>query len=123
MIANTKEISKTSVWNILHEKGYSYQTAVEIPKLTKEQKLARKIHCEEWKDKDLSSIIFLDESYFHLFRNTLEVWTKEKKSYIERINPNKALIVWADISKKGKSEICVNEWGYRLNQDGYIEIF
>ena len=31
-------------------------------------------------------------------------------------------MVWVAISKKGKSEICVNEWGYRLNQDGYIEI-
>ena len=47
MIGNTKEISKTSVWNIFHKKGHLFQTAVVIPTSTEAHKFPRKIHFEE----------------------------------------------------------------------------
>ena len=121
-IATKIGISKTSVFYIAKELGYNFHYCEEIPKLSEENKMKRKAYCEQWKDKDLSKIIFSDESYFHIFRNTLGQWSKEKQIFVEKINPNKALMVWGAINWSGKSKLCIEEWGFKINQDSYIEI-
>ena len=64
----------------------------------------RKLHCEKWKDNNLSAIISSDEYYFHLFHNTPNSWTKEKHLYVEKIYPNLALMLWGSISS-GKIKV------------------
>ena len=121
-IAKQMNISQGLVLNIAHEIGYSFKYYEEIPKLTEIHKLQRKNHCQKWKDNDLLNIVFSDESYFHLFRNTLGTWTKETHVYIEKINPNKALMAWGAICFKGKAKLCIKEFGLKLNQEAYIDI-
>ena len=115
-------ICHQSVINYAHEIGFHFKYYQSIPKLNELHKLARKNHCLKWKDQDLSKIIFADESYLHLFRNTLGTWTKEDKVYVEQINPNKALMIWGAICTKGKSKISIKEFGLKWNQEIYIDI-
>ena len=121
-IASQMALSKTSIYNIAHEAGMAYRFYEEIPRLTQFHKDKRLEYALTWKDKDLDHIVFTDEVYFHLFRNTMGTWTSEKKVYVERINPNRALMAWAGISMKGKTKICIKDFGYKINADAYIGI-
>ena len=57
----------------------SYKFFEEIPKLTEDHKKKRLAHALKWKDDNFEDAVFTDESYFHLFRNTIGTWTKKKK--------------------------------------------
>jgi len=58
----------------------------------------------------------------HIFIFSGIQWTSEEHIYIERKNPNSALMIWAGISKKGKTPICIEEYGFKINQDEYKRI-
>jgi len=60
-----EEIRKKAI-----EIGYKYLTCTIIPQLTALHKQERFIYCSEYKDNDLTSTVFSDESYVQLFRNT-----------------------------------------------------
>ena len=45
-----------------------------------------------------------------------------KKIVIEQLNPNYALRIWGGIISKGKTQICINNKGFRINSETYIHI-
>lgn len=121
-IAGKLEISHYSVQKYAHLSNLQFRRFEEIPKLTEDHKKRRVEFCEKYRDEDFHNWFFVDESYFHLFRNTMGQWTSESHIYIERTNPNVAYMIWAGISKKGKTPICIEEYGYKINQDEYKKI-
>ena len=48
------------------------------------------------------------------------VW-KNEKSINRKINPNKALMIWGGISYYWKTNICINEFGYKVNSQNYTQ--
>jgi len=85
----------------------------EIPKLLETHKKQRVEFANKYRHSKFYSWFFTDESYFHIFRNTGGKWTAEKHIYIETI------MVWGGISRKGKTPLCIEEYGFKINQEEY----
>jgi len=117
-IAGINEVSHTTIINYAHKAKLNFRRYEEIPILTENHK--RLEFCEKYKSSFFRDWIFVDESYFHLFRNTMGAWTAETHIYVERKNPNPALMVWGGVSKQGKTPICIEEYG--ITQQEYKKI-
>lgn len=119
-VAIEYDVSKTSVFNIAKEFCLEYKYFNEEYEINENTAQKRKNYSNQWFDKDLSNMVFCDESYFHIFRNTIGSWTIEKKIIIEKVNPNYALMVFGAISAKGKSSIEICDKGFKINSETYI---
>lgn len=118
---------RTTIANTLKEMGFEFKKTKAIPYLTSKQISDRKEWTERWKEAKLTNVMFSDECYFHLFRNTLKKWFRDGESqiqqnFVKKLNPNLALMVWGCISWKGKSKLCVLESGFKITKEIYKEI-
>ena len=116
-------ISKTTCWRIAQDNELEFRKYGEMPNITEKASKQRLDFATNWLNKDLSGIIFTDESYFHIFRNTLGTWChKGAKPVVKKLNPNKALMVWAAIASKGKSNLWIGKYGFKINSEEYCKM-
>ena len=87
------DLSASTIQRIAHEKQLNFRYYEEKNFISKAVSEKRLEYANLLKNDDFKDFVFSDECYLHLFRNTLGSWTKESHLYIERINPNYALMV------------------------------
>ena len=72
------------------------------PMLTQQHKNARVQWAIKHKNDDWSRIIFIDETCYQLFRNTIRRWSLNPSAEVKRIPKNRQkIMVWGGISIKG----------------------
>ena len=122
-VAIKTKISKTTAWRIAQEYELDFRKYGEVPSITEKASYLRVDFANAWLGKNQSNFIFTDESYFHIFRNTLGTWCKKgTHPIIKKLNPNKALMVWAAISSKGKSHLWIGKYGFKINSEEYCKM-
>ena len=67
-------IRKSSVNNVRHELGFSYQNKRKAPRLTQDQKDLRVFFCSNHLNVDWTSVMFTDESRFSMNTDSLCGW-------------------------------------------------
>jgi len=94
-----------SVWTVrrqLERLGYTSTLPRGTPMLTQQHKNARVQWAIKHKNDDWSRIIFIDETCYQLFRNTIRRWSLNPSAEVKRIPKNRQkIMVWGGISIKG----------------------
>lgn len=118
------DLSKDSVERLMHSLGFHAIKPKTIPFLTEEHQMARKQHAELEMKKSWDNIIFTDECSVQLYRNTKKTWvsTINPPQIAQPKNPKLSIMVWAGISKLGKTKLHFCDKGTKINQDTYLQI-
>ena len=94
-----------SVWTVrrqLERLGYTSTLPRGTPMLTQQHKNARVQWAIKHKNDDRCRIIFIDETCYQLFRNTIRRWSLNPSAEVKRIPKNRQkIMVWGGISIKG----------------------
>lgn len=121
-VATKFKISHTSVENIAKSHDIVFKTFHVHEKISESIAANRLNFAKKYLNQGINNIVFTDESYFHIFRNTKGIWCqKDSNPIIRKINPNKALMIWGGISSRGKTNICINNFGFKVNSQNYTE--
>ncbi|KAL4467963.1 hypothetical protein ABPG72_021744 [Tetrahymena utriculariae] len=122
-VADTLKVDRVTALSKMHEIGMKFSIPQKIPQLNASHLQKRYDHCRQLKDQPMDNIIFTDESYFQLYRNTLGNWHFEQSSNYVCIPQSKVcLMVYGCISLKGKSEIYIYEKGFKVDSVAYCNV-
>ncbi|KAL4494413.1 hypothetical protein ABPG72_019823 [Tetrahymena utriculariae] len=122
-IADNLNVSKNTVLSKMHELGLKFSIPKEIPQLNASHIEKRLRHCTQLKDTNIQSIIFTDESYFQLYRNTIGRWHFEtEENYLCKPQTKVCLMVYGCISWSGKSRIYIYKKGFKVNSEVYCDV-
>lgn len=124
------KVSRQTVNRRLLERNLKSCVATRKPLLTKENRKARFIWCQEklsWTAEKWKTVLFSDESSFQLFSNRPR---RIRRSVSEKYNEDclapkvqkggGSVMIWGCLSGKGKGEMCFVEG--TVNSDKYIDI-
>jgi hypothetical protein len=89
--------------------------------MTEEHRVRRLEWANAHADDNWSQTVFLDETCFQLFRNTVRRWSKNPQAEVKRIPKNRQrVMVWGTISANGKIRLYMFEG--IMNSRLYIDI-
>ncbi|KAL4465551.1 hypothetical protein ABPG72_014000 [Tetrahymena utriculariae] len=103
--------------------GFKFSIPEEIPQLNAHHISKRLSYATQFKDTDEKSIIFTDETYFQLFRNTKGVWHKNTEQNVTMKPQTKVcLMAYGAISWNGRSSIYIYPKGFKVDSESYVKI-
>lgn len=104
------EVSAETVRRHLHQHQINYRYRMDMPNLTDHHKLVRKNWCKNHLNFPWDHVIFTDESWFQLERNTVKLWSRHQQKAKKSVKVP-AVMVWAAISSCGPLALSVNTGG------------
>ncbi len=118
---NKKKVSRWTINQFQHDIG-RFKVPLQKAILSEKNRAKRLEYALLHKDSTFSNIIFTDESYFSLNRNTKKVFVfhEEEASLVPWNNPDSTVMVWGAICRRGK--IGLQFVGGKITGESYIEI-
>lgn len=106
-MAEALSVCEKTISSKLTELKYRKVKPCEKPKLSESAKQKRIEYCLLHKFDKFSNVIFADEAIVQMQENRLLLWhsNDEDRPEMEMIHNNKKLMVWAGISRKGRTDI------------------
>ena len=117
--SNGPRVSGSTVYRELKASGIRKIRPSAAPNLSDRHKKLRVKWAIENRDTDWSRVVFTDESYFSLYRNTIRLWSKSKRTKkTPKFGPT--IVVWGGISLRGTTTLCLTKGS--INALRYQEI-
>ncbi|KAL4500796.1 hypothetical protein ABPG72_020030 [Tetrahymena utriculariae] len=122
-IALELDLARSTTFLIMKNMGLKQSVPSQILQLNESHISKRLEYAEENKNTDIKNIIFTDESYFQLHRNSEGCWYFENNNNFTSVSKQQIpFMVWAGINWSDRTQICLKESGYKFNSASYIGI-
>ncbi|KAL4505428.1 hypothetical protein ABPG72_002490 [Tetrahymena utriculariae] len=121
-IADTLDVNRCTALKKMHEIGLNFSLPNKVPQLNSLHIQKRLNHCTSLKDKNTDNIIFTDETYLQLYRNTLGNWHFSDDNFVSIPQTRVCLMAYGCICESGKSEIFIYEKGFQINSEAYCSV-
>ncbi|KAL4500732.1 hypothetical protein ABPG72_019966 [Tetrahymena utriculariae] len=116
-------VTKPTALSQIKLMGIKYSIPTQIPQLNQNHIKKRFDYAQQLVGKKVDDLIFIDESYFQLYRNTFGNWHYEDEcNFTTKPQTRIRFMVYGAISYYGKSELHIYDQGFSINSEGYCQI-